>query len=307
MQVNGITWHASVMDDDDQFAAMRELVASTFGVAPLMDMPGVAVFALPDGALYELYAKGTQPPFGYNDGGVAFGFRVDDIEAASAAVEAPGGELLSDVNRAELGEVEGVPGCPRRGPRPGSGTAAPQAAPQPKESPMPRRTTVLAIATTLVAATGGTAVAAGELITRGDQIAPDVVDGRHIASGGIARTDQQHATLRLRVRIGGGLFGDPGDGTVARSETGVYRIAFNRAVLTDDVAAPRDPRWLDECAVVATPRVGAVSPTGSGHEITLSTVRSPTPGTVTVVAARPDYAAGRTVLVDAPFDVAAMC
>ena len=103
MNVNGITWHASVMDDDNQFARMRALVADTFGVAPLMETTGVAVFALPDGTLYELYTKQTQPPFGYNDGGIAFGFRVDDIEAASAAVEAAGGELLSDINRAEFG------------------------------------------------------------------------------------------------------------------------------------------------------------------------------------------------------------
>ena len=63
MQVNDITWHASVMDDDGQFASMRELVNNTFCVAPLMEMPGVAVFALPDGTLYELYTKQTQPPF----------------------------------------------------------------------------------------------------------------------------------------------------------------------------------------------------------------------------------------------------
>ena len=103
MTVNGITWHASVMEEDT-FESMRKLVTDTFGVAPLIEMPGVAVFALPDGTLYELYTKETQPAFGYNDGGIAFGFRVDDIDAASAAVEAAGGELLSDVTRAELGE-----------------------------------------------------------------------------------------------------------------------------------------------------------------------------------------------------------
>ena len=103
MNVNGITWHASVMEED-AFDSMRDLVTGTFGIAPLMEMPGVAVFVLPDGTLYELYTKATQPPFGYNDGGIAFGFRVDDIEAASAAVETAGGELLSDINRAELGD-----------------------------------------------------------------------------------------------------------------------------------------------------------------------------------------------------------
>jgi hypothetical protein len=43
-----------------------------------------------NGTILELYLPEALPPFGYNDGGVAFGFRVDDIEAASRAVEAAG-------------------------------------------------------------------------------------------------------------------------------------------------------------------------------------------------------------------------
>jgi hypothetical protein len=101
MKVNGITWHASVMEAD-RFESMRKLVTETMGLAPLMELPGVAVFMLPDGALLELYTKGTEPPFGYNDDGVAFGFRVDDIEAASTELEAAGAEILSDINRAEM-------------------------------------------------------------------------------------------------------------------------------------------------------------------------------------------------------------
>ena len=101
MQVNGITWHASVMDKDG-FAAMRTLVTETLGLAPLMEFPGVAVFAMPNGSMLELYEEGTPPPYGYNDGGIAFGFRVDDIEAASAELEAAGAELLGEIQRAEL-------------------------------------------------------------------------------------------------------------------------------------------------------------------------------------------------------------
>jgi hypothetical protein len=172
---------------------------------------------------------------------------------------------------------------------------------------MQRRTTLLAIVAAAVAATGGTAVAAGELITRGDQIAPSVIDGRHVASHGITRTDQQHAALRLRVRADGGLFGDPGDGTVTRFETGGYRITFDRAAVTDDRAAPRAPRWLDDCAVVATPRTGGISGFGAGQDITLTTMRGASPGSVVVVAARPDYELRRPVPVDAPFDLAAIC
>ena len=101
MQVNGITWHASVMDKDG-FAAMRTLVTGTLGLTPMMEFPGVAVFAMPNGSMLELYEEGTPPPYGYNDGGIAFGFRVDDIGAASAELEAAGAELLGDITRAEM-------------------------------------------------------------------------------------------------------------------------------------------------------------------------------------------------------------
>ena len=103
MQVDGITWHASVMEHDE-FAAMRELATGPLGLTALMELPGVAVFAMPNGSMLELYEQGSEmvPPYGYNDGGIAFGFRVDDIEAASAAVEAAGSELLGEIQHAEL-------------------------------------------------------------------------------------------------------------------------------------------------------------------------------------------------------------
>jgi len=173
---------------------------------------------------------------------------------------------------------------------------------------MQRRVLAVAIAATLAATTGGTALAAGELITRGDQIARDVIDGGHLKSHSVARTDQQHATLRLRVRADGGLFGDPGDGTVQRFGIGNYFISFNLAALTDSVGAPRaNERWLDNCAVVATPRVGGLSSVGSGQDVTLVTMRGANPGTVVVASAKPDYELKRPVPVDAPFDLAAIC
>ena len=101
MQVNGITWHASVMDAD-KFESMGKLATETMGLSPLMEFPGVAIFSLPDGTLLELYIKGTEPAYGYNDDGVAFGFRVDDLESASTQLEAAGSELLGEINRAEM-------------------------------------------------------------------------------------------------------------------------------------------------------------------------------------------------------------
>ena len=173
---------------------------------------------------------------------------------------------------------------------------------------MQRRVLVLAVAAALVAATGGTAIAAGELITRSEQIAPNVIGGNHIKAHSIARSDQQHAALRLRVRAEGGLFGDPGDGTAERFGIGNYLIRFDLTAMTDDHTAPKsNPRWLDDCAVVATPRVGGISSVGSGQDVTLVTMRGSSPGTVIVAAAKPDYELKRPVPVDAPFDLAAIC
>ena len=98
MRVEGITWHALTLDDK-QFAAMDKLVRETFGLTPMMEMPGVTVFQMSNGTILELYLPQALPPFGYNEGGVAFGFRVDDIDAASRAIEAAGNQLLGEINR----------------------------------------------------------------------------------------------------------------------------------------------------------------------------------------------------------------
>ncbi len=103
MHVNGITWHASVMDRDG-FAAMRDLMTGTLGLTPMTELSGVAVFGMPNGSMLELYEEGTPPPYGYNDRGIAFGFRVDNIDAASAELEAAGAELLGEITRAEMGD-----------------------------------------------------------------------------------------------------------------------------------------------------------------------------------------------------------
>ena len=98
MNVEGITWHAIVLDPGP-FAATKTLLAETFSLAPAVDAEGFVQFGMPNGSTLELYAPQAVPDYGYNDGGVAFGFRVDDIETASAGVEAAGCELLGQVNR----------------------------------------------------------------------------------------------------------------------------------------------------------------------------------------------------------------
>ena len=97
MNVEGITWQAVTLDPG-KFAQMKQLYIQTFGLAPAMEMDGVAVFRMPNGSLLELYTPHSVPPFGYNDA-FAFGFRADDIEQASKEIEAAGGELLGDINR----------------------------------------------------------------------------------------------------------------------------------------------------------------------------------------------------------------
>ena len=50
----------------------------------------------PDGSMVELYAPTNVPDYGFNDA-IAFGFRVDDIEAAGAELAAAGIELLGGI------------------------------------------------------------------------------------------------------------------------------------------------------------------------------------------------------------------
>ena len=98
MQAQGITWHAVVVQTD-QFEAHKALTIDQFGVQPMMEMEGVAVFSFPNGDLYEIYTPGTTPPYGYNDS-FAIGFRVDDVAETSEELAAAGFELLGEINRA---------------------------------------------------------------------------------------------------------------------------------------------------------------------------------------------------------------
>jgi predicted enzyme related to lactoylglutathione lyase len=99
MQVDGITWHALTLEPA-QFAATKKLVTETFGLTPMMEMEGISVFSMPNGTILELYLPQAVPPFGYNNA-VAFGFRVDNIEAASREVAQAGCELLGQITRVE--------------------------------------------------------------------------------------------------------------------------------------------------------------------------------------------------------------
>jgi glyoxalase/bleomycin resistance protein/dioxygenase superfamily protein len=99
MQVEGITWHGVTLERN-QFTAMGKLCREVFGLAPMIEDDGWTMFAMPNGTVLDLFEPDSKmvPAYGLNDG-IVFGFRVDDIEAASAELQAAGVELLCDIHR----------------------------------------------------------------------------------------------------------------------------------------------------------------------------------------------------------------
>jgi predicted enzyme related to lactoylglutathione lyase len=95
MDVKGITWHA-VTVDDAAHAATKRLYSETFGARIGVETSDFTMFHFPNGTVVELYALTNVPSYGFNDG-IAFGFRVDDIEAATSELAAAGIELLGEV------------------------------------------------------------------------------------------------------------------------------------------------------------------------------------------------------------------
>jgi len=100
MNVEGINWHAIVLDPEP-FAATKALMTETFGLTPEVEAEGMVLFTMPNGTMLELNEpQAASAEYSFNDG-LVFGFRVDDVEAASAAVEAAGCELLGEITRVE--------------------------------------------------------------------------------------------------------------------------------------------------------------------------------------------------------------
>lgn len=99
MKVYGIKWHA-VVTDQEAFAPTRAFFASLLDAEPVAEAEGFTAFRTADGSSLELVAPTHVADHGLN-GGVAFGFQVDDIDAASAAVTDAGGVLVGDVVRTD--------------------------------------------------------------------------------------------------------------------------------------------------------------------------------------------------------------
>jgi predicted enzyme related to lactoylglutathione lyase len=100
MQVEGITWHAITLEAEE-FGATKKLLIEVFGLRPAIEEDGQTRFPMSNGTILELYAPGAIPAYGFNDGGIVFGFRVEDIEAASEELAAAGCELLGEITRIE--------------------------------------------------------------------------------------------------------------------------------------------------------------------------------------------------------------
>jgi hypothetical protein len=99
MRIEGITWHAVTLKSD-QFTAMKNLCRQTFGLTPMIEKDGWALYPMPNGTMLDLFEQDSAmiPTYGLNEG-VVFGFRIDDIETASAEIKAAGLEVLCDIHR----------------------------------------------------------------------------------------------------------------------------------------------------------------------------------------------------------------
>jgi hypothetical protein len=100
MQVEGITWHALTLQADE-FGPTKKLLIDGFGLRPAIDTDGWTMFPMSNGTIPELCPPEAIPAYGFNEGGIVFGFRVEDIEAASEELAAAGCELVGEITRNE--------------------------------------------------------------------------------------------------------------------------------------------------------------------------------------------------------------
>jgi len=97
MNISMIRWHA-VKVNESQYQAWKKLGTKTLGLKLLMEWPDIMMFDLPDGSIFEVYGpKAKHPAYFFDRNEVVIGFRVDDIERASAELESTGCELLGKI------------------------------------------------------------------------------------------------------------------------------------------------------------------------------------------------------------------
>jgi hypothetical protein len=74
--------------------------------------------------------------------------------------------------------------------------------------------------------------------------------GTALAAGEITGSDAPETVLKMRVTKEGQLIGTHNDGTVKKAGVGIYEITFNTGPTGSKL-----PLNLDDCAIMATPRV----------------------------------------------------
>jgi predicted enzyme related to lactoylglutathione lyase len=100
MQLEGITWHALTLQANE-FGPTKKLLIEVFGLRPAIEEDDYTTFPMSNGTILELYAPEAIPAYGFNEGGIVFGFRVEDIEAASEELAEAGCELLGEITHNE--------------------------------------------------------------------------------------------------------------------------------------------------------------------------------------------------------------
>jgi catechol 2,3-dioxygenase-like lactoylglutathione lyase family enzyme len=89
MQVQGMSWLGT---RTDRFEDMVAFAVGVLGMEAPLRAPGLAVFALPDGATFEIFAP-KHPGGGHPPSGAVGGFEVADVEAGREELIAAGCEV----------------------------------------------------------------------------------------------------------------------------------------------------------------------------------------------------------------------
>src|SRR5215218_1145231 len=100
MQLEGITWDALTLQANG-FGPTKNLLVQVFRLRAAIEEDDYTTFPMSNGTILQLYAPEAIPAYGFNDGGIVFGFRVEDIEAASEELAEAGCELLGEITRIE--------------------------------------------------------------------------------------------------------------------------------------------------------------------------------------------------------------
>ena len=97
MHVEGLTWLGL---RTPQFEEMVTFFRDVMGMQPIRDEPEIAGFQLTDGTQVELYRPEEEFHAFFTTGPVV-AFRVDNVDAARASMEAAGIEFIGPIQRAD--------------------------------------------------------------------------------------------------------------------------------------------------------------------------------------------------------------